>query len=261
MAGELSTLWFSQAALSAWQNCPLKFKYRYIDGLYWPISTAGVVEEHIEVGRKFHLLAQRYFNTGSIQLPPGEDHVLNQWLTRLGEYLPLTESCHFMPEYELRAARDGLRLLAKYDLLVAGEEGITIYDWKTEERAPRQAASSSPQSRLYLYLLSLTDYFVNQPDAMKMVYWNPRFPQQPLTISYSRELQEKDGLWVRKQIKQIMETDAFPATSHERNCRFCEYRPVCHGQGLEEAGADELDWEDVDWEGIQEIALQGVNMS
>lgn len=257
---DLDKLWFSQASLSAWLNCPLKFKYRYIDGLYWPMATSGVVSEHIELGRKFHLLAQRYFSD-DISAAPGEvDPLLSQWLLRLRDFLPLSGKTRFLPEYELRSARDGIRLLAKYDLLAAGEDGVTIYDWKTDEKTPGSRQVASPQTKLYMYLLSLSDYFVLELNSLAMVYWNPRFPQEPLSIRYSRQQQEQDGQWVRELIGQIQGTQAFPATQNEKNCRFCEYRPVCHGKGLEEAAEVNDDWEEVDWEQIAEIAVQGVNL-
>ena len=66
--------------------------------------------------------------------------------------------------------------------------------------------------------------------------------------------------WLQRLIAEILSTSAFPTTSKEKNCRFCEYRPVCHGQGLEEIQEDLLELEEVDWEQIQEIALQGVNL-
>lgn len=249
---QLANLWFSQAALSAWLNCPLKFKYRYIDGLYWPLTTQGDVREHVELGRQFHLLAQRYFTDGGAEA----DGQLGQWLARLQEFLPLTPNHRFLPEYDMRLAQDQLRLLAKYDLLVVRENGVTIFDWKTDERPPGHSIVSSPQTRLYLYLLSSVPEMAN-PDTVQMVYWNPRHPREPLTIPYSHEQQEKDGLWLHKLVTEIKGTDVYPATANETNCRFCEYRPVCHGQDLE-LGKGDLDLEEVDWDDIQEIALQGV---
>jgi CRISPR/Cas system-associated exonuclease Cas4 (RecB family) len=257
---DLNKMWVSQASLSAWLNCALKFKFRYIDGLFWPMPMEGPLSDHMELGRKFHLLAQHYYMNGQTQLAQDQDPVLGQWIEALMGFLPRSEYYRFLPEYELRASRDGLRLLAKYDLLVAGEKGVTIYDWKTNDKPPRQALKSLAQTRIYLYLLGLTDYFVIPTENLRMVYWNPRFPQEPLTISYSSEQREQDGQWLAKLVAEIQGTGAYPATSNEKNCRFCEYRPVCHGQGLEETDQDSLDLEEIDWDQIQEIALQGVNL-
>ena len=260
MTRDLSKLWFSQASLSAWLNCPLKFKYRYVDGLYWPLAAGGPISKTIELGRRFHLLAQRYFSSGEAEVPAGEDPLLEQWLAALKKYLPRSGDCRFLPEYELRSARKSMRLLAKYDLLVVGEKGIAIYDWKTEARAPRETLAATAQTRLYLYLLSsVPEYFALDPAATTMVYWNPRFPGQPLTLRYSQQQREQDEAWLQKLTAEILSTAAFPATGRERNCRFCEYRPVCHGQGLEEL-EEEIELDEVDWEQIQEIVLQGVNL-
>ncbi|HOB34524.1 MAG: PD-(D/E)XK nuclease family protein [Firmicutes bacterium] len=259
MQSNLDTLWFSQASLSAWLTCPLKFKYRYIDGLYWPMAAGSEAGQHIEQGRKFHLLAQYYFGSGNTQAPDDEP-LLRQWLQRLAEFLPLTGARQFLPEYELRSVRDGIRLLAKFDLLACDERAITVYDWKTDAKPPAPALAGAVQTRVYLYLLSQAGHFARRPEDLQMVYWNPRFPDQPLAVGYSREKQQADWAWLRELIAQIRSASAFPATSDEMNCRHCEYRPVCHGQSLEEAAPNGLDWEEVNWDEIEEIALQGVNM-
>lgn len=253
----LDKLWFSQAALSAWQNCPLKFKYRYIDGLYWPIITGGKLSEHIELGRRFHLLAQRYFACGD-QEPPFEP-LLASWLVRLTEYLPLAPERKYLPEYELRSAVASFRYLAKYDLLVTEPGRVTIYDWKTDEKAPRPGQASTAQTRLYLYLSAKTGFFVTSPESVRMVYWNPRFPDNPLVIDYSQQQYQADGAWLEELLKQIKSAKTFPATTAEKNCRFCEYSPICHGGGLEEVLEEMLSGEEVNWDQVEEIVLQGVN--
>ena len=255
MPNELKDLWFSQASLSAWQTCPLKFKYRYIDGLYWPLTAEGKLYKHIERGREFHLLAQRYFSGGGASAPM--ESMLATWLARLQEYLPLSGG-QYLPEYELRLIRGGFRLLAKYDLLVVSPAAVTIYDWKTDGRPPGPGLAASVQTRLYLSLLARSNYFADQ-ETVEMVYWNPRFPQKPMTIVYSPQQLLKDEGWVAGLIGQIVDTADFPATTNEKKCRICEYRPICHGQGPVDIGDDLVGLQEVDWEQIQEVVLEGVN--
>lgn len=247
-------MWFSQAALSAWQSCPLKYKYRYLDGLYWPLATGGQLSAKIERGRQFHLLAQRYFGgwTGN---PPG-DPLLADWLEGLRGFLPLEPGLEYLPEYELRLG-GAVPLLAKFDLLVVGPGAVTIYDWKTEDKPPGSGLAAAPQSRLYLYLLSASGYFPQGKEAA-MVYWNPRFPKKPLRLEYSARQEEEDGVWLKRLAEEITGAAAFPPTQEEKNCRYCEYRPVCHGQSLEDVQEELLDTDEVDWDQVQEIELKGV---
>lgn len=259
MAEILDKLWFSQAALSAWLSCPLKFKYRYIDSLYWPLP-AGTLQG-LELGRKFHLLAQYYYIGHKPSVPAAEDPLLKQWLDNLERWLPRQQGVLYLPEYELRSNRDGLRLLAKYDLVAMGQERVLVYDWKTDHKPPKKTLKTSPQTRLYLYLLcSAPQQLPARPGNVEMTYWNPRYPQQPLTITYSSRQWEEDGRWLAEVTEEIKRTAAFPATTNEKNCSFCEYRPVCHGKGLEDSEQLELDLDEVNWDEIEEISLQGVNV-
>ena len=60
----LRDLYFSQSALSIFDNCRRRFRYRYLDGLYWPAEW-GMKEEvknDLKQGRQFHLLAERYYS-------------------------------------------------------------------------------------------------------------------------------------------------------------------------------------------------------
>ncbi len=256
----LNKLWFSQASLSAWLSCPLKFKYRYIDGLYWPLPS-GKTLQNLETGRKFHLLAQSHFNGRTPQLPPDEDPALGSWLSQLQQWLPIEEGSHYLSEYELRLNEDGLRLLSKYDLIVCSGDDVVIYDWKTNAKPPARHLLSSPQTRLYLYLLcSVPRQIAVKKQQALMKYWNPRYPDQPLAINYSEKQWEEDGKWLRELIAEIRADSVFPATTDEKKCRYCEYRPVCHGRGLEGEAELDLDIEAVDWDEIEEISLQGAGV-
>ncbi|MTI95829.1 MAG: PD-(D/E)XK nuclease family protein [Firmicutes bacterium] len=256
MGANLENMYFSQAALNAWFNCPLKFRRRYVDGLYWPQVAES---DPLERGRKFHLLAQSYYATGSTYVPPGDRERFRPLVEALTQFLPRTEDRKFLPEYELRMNDDGLKLLAKYDLLVVDEQTVTIYDWKTDSKPLRPAIADSPQTRLYLFLLcSLPRYFNLVPEAASMVYWNPIFPEQTLEVKYNQSKFVADRQWLQDTIGQIRKTQSFVAA--EQKCRWCEYRPLCHGESLETTEAEEEQFEEIDWDEISEIAWQGVNI-
>jgi hypothetical protein len=250
---DIGKMYFSQAALSAWLSCRLKFKYRYIEGLFWPLPPEAVGK--LEPGRKFHLVAQQYYQFGHCHLPPQETE-LASLVEQLKRFLPAGTPGKCLPEFELRCQEGEMRLLAKYDLLVQQPQGVTIYDWKTDHHAPQPNLLNSPQTRLYLYLLSsVPGYFALAPEQVEMIYWNPRFPQEPRTTRYNSRQRSEDGQWLRDIITEIKANKHFPGIQGEP-CRRCEYRPVCHGRGIEFPQEDNT-LEVLDWDFLPELVWGG----
>lgn len=260
----LESLYFSQHALDLYRLCPLRFRRRYLEGLYWSKlwSAPAPEREAVEKGELFHLLAQRYFSGLPCQLAPGHPWApdLNAWVAELQRFCPAGLPGHaYYPELEVRLAQDQLRLLAKFDLLVVAPDGTaTLYDWKTERRLPRPSyLKDSLQTLVYRYLLcaaagAYSPRGAFAPEAVTLVYWNPQYPREPVRLPYSLARHEADEGNLRLRIGAILATpypEGFAATTNEKTCRTCEYRPLCHGRKWEtgdpeadEALAEELDW-------------------
>ena len=259
----LSELYFSQSALAIFNKCRKKFKYRYLDGLYWP-SEWGMKEkfkEDIDRGRKFHLLAERYYNKSIANTVLKENNQLQAWFSRLKNYCPLSEKI-IAAEQELRFQKNNLKFLAKYDLLEYNleDESITLYDWKTDHKSLYQKdLKNSIQSRFYLYLMVEAGYKyfadVYQLKGMpKLIYWNPRFPQEEIKINYNKDDFKKDNEFFSVLIEEILEEESFVLTEDLGLCRVCEYRPICRGKKAEGREVVEEDLKlDLDWEAIEEM--------
>lgn len=259
----LKTMFFSQHALELFRNCPLRFKRRYLEGLYWSKlwSAPAAEREAVARGELFHLMAQRYYSGLDPGLPDGHPWApdLSVWLTDLERFCPYGRPGYaYYPELELRLAEDQLRLLAKIDLLVVAADGTaTIYDWKTERNLPRRSFLNNFQTIVYRYLLcaaggAYAPEGAFPPDRTELVYWNPHYPTRPLPVQYSGAQFETDEGTLRSAIGNVLATpypDGFVATTNEGRCRTCEYRPLCHGRRWEtgdvesdEALAETLDW-------------------
>lgn len=245
------SFYYSQHALSTYSSCQLKFRRRYIDALYWPRPAS----EQLELGQNFHILSQRYFSTGQYDC----DGQLRNWMDLLADYRPLTADLIFLPEQELRYKEEGLRLVAKYDLLVLSDsEQVFIYDWKTEERQlTRSYLEKTFQTSTYRFLMvkagSVYWKRALKPSDIVMVYWNPRFPQAPVALGYSEAQYERDERQLRQIISEIEGKDrnSFWPTTEERVCRSCEYAPLCEKDtsAAPEYSEDEdisLSWEDIE---------------
>lgn len=264
-------MFFSQHALELFRLCPLRFRRRYLEGLYWNKLWSAPAAERLaaEKGELFHLLARRYYSGLETGLPDGHPWApdLGAWLKELARFCPAERAGHaFYPELELRLAQDQLRLLARLDLVVVAPDGTaTIYDWKTERRLPRRSyLARSMQTLVYRYLLCAAGGAYSPrggfaPEQVRMVYWNPQYPAEPVAFAYTPAEYERDEAQLRLRIGAVLATpvpEGFIATTDEKVCRYCEYRPLCHGRKWElaEAEAEEALAEELDWS-VPEIPL------
>lgn len=120
-ANNLAALYFSQSALSIFNDCRRRFRYRYLDGLYWPAEWGmnEEVKKDLKQGSQFHLLAERYYSQTLGQTVLNSKPLLQSWLNRLRKF---SEAKNVVSaEQELRLQVGNLKLLAKYDLLKYNE--------------------------------------------------------------------------------------------------------------------------------------------
>jgi hypothetical protein len=261
---KLRDLFYSQSSLGAYQSCQLKFRRRYLEGLFWP-GTWGLDQqgrEQLEQGRLFHLLAQRYFATGRNPIEGVEvKEPENSWIKDLMQLLPLSKGNLYLPEQELRLRTGSLRLLAKYDLLVFTPQGrVLIYDWKTTAGVPKKEYFTKHlQTLVYRYVLcsageACSPFGKVSPEDVTMMYWNPQHPTHLEPLPYSDRQFARDGQLLEELVASIETRDFenFLATTDLKRCSHCEYAPICLGERASQAEIDEEDLElDLNWEEIE----------
>ena len=186
------------------------------------------------------------------------------WFQRLRDFRPYNQVDLFRPEQELRVNTEELKLVAKFDLLYINKSNrrVIIYDWKTNYRASSGVNRSNQlQTIVYLYVLAQAGrpYFPgNKLTAgdLSIIYWNPRFPGKVTTVRYGKEMLSRDAAFLIRKVTEIkrLPYDQFKATTQQRTCRYCEYRPICQGERADylELAEGELDLE-LDWEAIEEL--------
>ena len=248
-----NTFYYSQLALSIYQSCQLRFRRRYLDGLYWPRP----VSEQVELGMDFHLVSNRYFADGQSERYGGE---IGTWLDALYRFRPVVKDLVFLPEQELRLRDGAVRLVAKYDLVVLSPGRVDIYDWKTDRhRLTGKFCESTLQTLVYRYLMvrAGNGYWGRPitPDDVVMTYWNPRYPEAAVTLPYDERRYRQDEEWLREAIGEIDSKgrDSFLAATDERICRVCEYAPICGkgGASAVEPGEDDYDDLSLSWDDIE----------
>lgn len=259
---ELKELYFSQSSLAIFQSCQKKFYYRYLAGLYWPAEW-GMNEEirqDLKLGQQFHLLAQRYYQPTLEETTLVSKQPLQAWLNRLKRFCPAVDI--IAAEQELRLREAEFKLLAKYDLIKydSSQARIIIYDWKTDKKDFKQKdIKSSMQTRFYLYLMVKAGYkYFAQDYKLEtmpcLIYWNPRYPGQPVSLKYDKKSFEQDQTFFEELLKEILTSSEFPLTEDINKCRFCEYRPICRGKRSEDIEVFEEDLDlNLDWESVEEF--------
>lgn len=269
MTEKLQKMYFSQAALSIYQACPLKFRFRYLDELQW--LQTGSYNEHEEermLGERFHLLAQRYFQQVDLDklfaaAPPGQ---LQIWLDVLRRHFPPDKKLTYYPEQELRVVIDGARLTAKYDLLAVHSDGrVFIYDWKTQVSAPEKRVRSL-QAQIYALVLCAAAPFGSlRPEDVAMHFWNPRYPREEQVWTYNEHLYVQDRREITGLIRRILNTsyEGFNGIGPEedesaaRECGRCGYVALCYPACRAKCGHPPLFTARLpSWEEIEEISYE-----
>jgi hypothetical protein len=265
MEGQLEKgFYFSQHSLDIFRTCPIRFKKKYIDGLYWS-SGNNRWDQRMQKGRYFHLMAERHFSGIPLRMEFFEEYgELNEWIDALKRLKPEDGKSTYYPEYQIKIRDGDMLLQAKYDLVVADtNNSITIYDWKTEPYPlKKQHMKNRLQTRVYPYVMvkggeRLIGREV-KPEDVVMVYWQPTHPDVRLTFSYSQAQFEEDQAFLRDTIQKILNFDyhKYQEIQSKEYCPSCEYNFLCNGQQVKHNEIFmEQDIELADWDDIPEFVF------
>lgn len=269
----LTTL--SQSSLQDYMDCAQRFKLRYLDRLAYPaVETEPTLEneKHQQQGEYFHRLVQQYL----IGIPAEQiakfanTPDLQRWWDNFRsskELMGLQQGARLYPEANLSAPLGAYRLLAKYDLIAIRDDQVTIYDWKTYRKRPRNEwLAGRMQTRVYRALLVHAGAHLNhgkpfEPEQIEMVYWFADFPDDPARFSYTSAQFMRDWDSLLRLSEEVAEATSFPLTEDRQKCLFCTYRSYCE-RGIQAGNSEqaEADMEaeelfDVNFEQIGEIAF------
>jgi CRISPR/Cas system-associated exonuclease Cas4 (RecB family) len=273
MPQTLTTL--SQSSLQDYHDCPRRFELRYLQQLAYPAVEAEPAlenEKHQQEGEYFHRLAQQYL----IGIPAervgklaNTDNLQRWWENFIAakDLGGLRDLQGLYAETTLSAPLGKFRLLAKYDLIAVDKDKVTIYDWKTYRKRPRNEWMSIRwQTRVYRVLLAKAGAHLNNgkpfaPEQIEMIYWFADFPAEPARLIYSADQFKRDWDALTKLSDEIASTTVFPLTDDATRCNYCPYRSYCaRGVRAGDASDSELETEaeelfNINFEQIGEIAF------
>jgi hypothetical protein len=260
---------FSQSSLQDYSDCPRRFQLRYLEQLQWPaVETEPVLENERRQreGQLFHRMVQQYLiGLPAEKISPlAKSPDLSRWW---GNYLSTNfnlSSFALHSELTLAAPVGIYRLLAKYDLIaVKPGERVTIYDWKTTHKRPRDEWMVARfQTRVYRAMLVQAGAHLNGgnpflPEQIEMIYWYSEYPVEPSHFPYNAAQHKRDWDALTGLITEIGNHRHFPLTEDEKKCAYCPYRSYCNrgrkAGMMDETTDSELTNTDINFEQIAEI--------
>ena len=273
MPEQLNTL--SQSSLQDFHDCPRRFELRYLQRLAYPaIETEPAIEneKHQQEGEYFHRLVQQNLigiPAEQIGKLANSDNLQRWWGNFIGakDLQTLRERARLYPEIALSAPLGKFRLVAKYDLIAVDNDKVTIYDWKTYRKRPKNEwLAIRWQTRVYRALLVQAGAHLNEgkpfrPGQIEMIYWFGDFPAEPARFAYTADQYKRDWDALQKIADEISSASSFPLTDDISKCNYCPYRSYCNrGVQAGDAADAELETEaeelfDINFEQIGEIAF------
>jgi CRISPR/Cas system-associated exonuclease Cas4 (RecB family) len=203
------------------------FEYIYVDGLSGK-TPLPELRKKIQNGVDFHILAERYFN-GMDDYFYVEDPKLLEWMARFEEKYPKTLNCR--SEYEMKQNKDGISLMAKYDLLVVEDNKIKIIDFKTNEKEyDKDKIEKNIQTKVYMFLLgeNLKKFFKKMElEDISMEYFQLNFPKNKIVIKYNEKKHKKNKEYLKNIIKKIEENKKSFYIKNTKTCEKCGFVSFC----------------------------------
>lgn len=251
---ERKYFYFTQNSLKTFNDCPFRFKKRYIDNIKWDTSSA--VNSKIEFGLDFHKIAERYF----LGIPVFEEsfkdneELYNAYMN-LKNHIKLEEQNKYLPEYTIRFIDGDVRLESNIDLVVIKPDNcIEIWDFKTNADLKKgQKYLNSLQTKIYLYSVRKTLNnilgFSTNCAKIKMIYFNPENNVEIAEIYYTEEMFENDGKYIKELIEKIFNYDysKFDRNNYTKSCEYCEFKLFCDLKPNEDTEvALEFNWNEID---------------
>ncbi len=235
---------FTQSNLQDYVDCAYRFYLRYIMNIKWPallVDDAIEFEARAQTGARFHRLIQQYLSgvpeerITDMAITDPTPEVSAWWHGFLTHVPPLLTGKRFV-ETTLSAILNGYRLIAKYDLVMVGEEdGLIIFDWKTTQRQPKkETLLKRIQTRLYPLVLTLSGHDLNNgqpvpPEKIRMNYWFSSQPESLVSTYYDPDSFLRDQAYFSNLIDEIRKKEPadFLRTDDLKKCHYCVYRSHC----------------------------------
>jgi RecB family exonuclease len=229
----------SYSSISMYQNCPLSYKFAYVDRI--PVAKKPA----LSFGSSLHATLRDFYNV-PLPVPPSQSELLEMlkknWDSS-GYSSPEEEASHFdyakqilRQFYEKNQANfqiplaleqsfqievDSIKVVGVIDRVDSGSEGIEVIDYKTSKKLPPQK-SVDTDLQLTLYHWAAEEMWGMSPKRLSLY-----FLRSNISMSTQRNRQSVDEAkqLVINTAEQIREKKFQPRENPL--CPWCDYQPLC----------------------------------
>jgi putative RecB family exonuclease len=245
---------YSHSKISTFEQCPLKFKYRYIDKIIPEIEKT--IEAHL--GEIVHMTLEWLYNTvKEKKIAPELDEVIDyyseKWQELYSDKIVIVKK-EFSPEsyfekgvnfllnyyYKHKPFNDGTiecekkvfinldpetKIQGIIDRLVYNKETeeYEIHDYKTANSIPSKQKFETDR-QLALYSIAIKEMFGKEKKVC--LVWHYLAYNQKICVRKTEEQLEQLKKDTLKSIKQIESAKEFPSNKSIL-CNWCEYKNSC----------------------------------
>jgi len=260
----------SQSSLQDFVDCQRRFELRYLLRQAWPAPEVGDwadFEKHMHDGEILHKTIHQHIVgiPADLLLIRLSDANVKQWFQLYLDKIYPTLSGKRYPEYMLTVPFGEYALMAKYDLVMVKDGKFIIYDWKTNQRMPKQTTVAKRlQTIVYRYVLAMGGSHLNggeaiAPEQIEMRYWFAEHDGREITFTYDADMMKRDEAYLHGLLEQIQGLDTFELTDDENKCNYCVYRSLCNRGDvagiMEQRDEDDIEIDEFDFDmDIDQIA-------
>ena len=266
---------YSPSRIAAYENCPLKFKYRYVDKK--PAMRATI---EAFLGRRVHEALEKLYRDRQFEKTPEVDDLVDfyhrQWekemddsicvvkdgyspdnYRKMGEkyirqyyrsYEPFDEGATIALEQRVRfPLGDGFSIMGYIDRLADNDGTYEVHDYKTSLTLPT-VDDLSRDRQLALYALAVRHMY-DDADDVELVWHYVAFDKELRVRKSDEELQavKQETLQAVRDIETAIRQGDFEARESGL-CPYCEYQPLCplfkHKYQVDELPAEDAREED-----------------
>ena len=244
---------YSHSKLSTFEQCPLKYKYKYIDKI------KPLIEKPIEahLGSSVHNALEWLYNNAQKKIIPTIDDIINYYINSweqdyndkiliVKEGLTakdyFNKGVEFLMNYYSKyyPFKDGtiecekrISIILEGDIKIQGfidrlvhniETGeYEIHDYKTANSLPTREKIDEDR-QLALYSIAIKEHYGKDKEVV--LIWHYLAHNQKISSKRTNEQLEKLKKETLKLIKNIESAEKFPPNKSVL-CHWCEYKSIC----------------------------------